>query len=324
MSSSMPQTTASNEGISFSYVETMLGRQKAEDLFGGARQFGSGADVVRFTDLWLVANRHIHATGDEGHQLTPVAMPVGSFELLAMSLRQADTMNEGLDRIAKASRVLGAALKIAIRRGGGKCSIVVTCDPIDEPKRSLYLGLWVVVLHCLLRWLVQRALRPAGIALPSTASPHTIEVLRLLQCPITTSAPQLALTYRARDCAGAFAQGDIRSWEAEVYSTYCTIVDEYAAVVNNPPGRLLADRVRQSLRDGHTLQSDICTRLNCSPASLRRKLAREGFTFRQLLDEHRRQHFERLTAGETTMEQVAASIGYSDGRSLRRARRRWR
>jgi AraC-like DNA-binding protein len=312
-----------DEGISLAYLRAMLGAKKAQRLFGPVVQCENDTIFVGYRDLWLVSNRHIHATGDEGHRLASSTMPVGTFELLASTLHQAETVGEGLDRVARASQLINAAFDISVRRGGGKCSVTLHSQDLKEPACSLYFSLWAIVFHCLLRWLTKSDLRPDLVKLPSHASSRSIEALRLLQCPVAKGGRHFTLAYDVDDCAAPFLPVDIRPWEAETFLEYLRLVSNFQTRERPRQPMPIADRVRRELSSGFRRQADVCTRLNMSPAHLRRKLTLEGTCFRDIVDEHRRQYFERLSAASGSLEMIAESVGYSDARSLRRARNRW-
>ncbi|MFZ4604567.1 MAG: AraC family transcriptional regulator ligand-binding domain-containing protein [Caulobacterales bacterium] len=278
---------------------------------------------VSYDDLWRVSNRHIHSTGDEAHALGRAAVPVGTFELLAATLHQAESMGEGLERVAKASMLVTAALDISLRREGGVSTLYIDAPQLSEPRRSLYIALWVIVFHCLLRWLTRRDLLPSHVAPPLGASQRTEEMLRLLQCKVAVGKARFALSYSRKDCAAPLLPFDLRPWEAEVFLVYRRLVAQALANEDTAGAQGLTARVRLELLSGASRQSDVCRTLGLSPATLRRRLAEEGACFRDLLDAHRRDYFERLASSGGNQDQIAASIGYSDSRSLRRARDRW-
>ncbi|MFZ4072082.1 MAG: AraC family transcriptional regulator ligand-binding domain-containing protein [Caulobacterales bacterium] len=316
-------TSENLEGVSFAYLKAMLGEEKAQEIFGPVAQPGLEGAVVSFRDLWLLSNRHIHNTGDEGHELGRSAIPVGTFELLASTLHHAETIGEGFDRVAKASRLVKAGISLSIRRGGGKCSLALQSDSLNEPARTLYFSLWAIVFHCLLRWLTKRDLRPARVSLPNGASKTSLEALRLLQCPVMRATNVFTITYGLSDCSTPFLPIDLRPWEAETFLEYERLVSQFLNPTRPDHGRSLADRIRPELAAGRLRQAEVCTRLGISPAHLRRRLAEEGTSFRELVDGHRRQYFELLAASPQSLDLVAENLGYSDSRSLRRARKRW-
>lgn len=69
---------------------------------------------------------------------------------------------------------------------------------------------------------------------------------------------------------------------------------------------------------------DITQALGVSPRGLRRKLEAEGTSFRQIVDEERRQLAEQLLGGtQMTLDEMAILLGYADTASFNRAFRRW-
>ncbi|MFF0456130.1 AraC family transcriptional regulator ligand-binding domain-containing protein [Nocardia africana] len=107
------------------------------------------------------------------------------------------------------------------------------------------------------------------------------------------------------------------------------IVQRYATMIATP---LLCeptwpDRVQRALakalpeRDA-TLET-MARHLAVSPRTLQRRLAESGTTWRRELDRARRS-VAGTVAATTTQSALAARLGYSDARALRRAARRWK
>lgn len=89
----------------------------------------------------------------------------------------------------------------------------------------------------------------------------------------------------------------------------------------------IAGRVRQQLLGGLGLVSgldEIARTLNLSSRSLRRRLDDEGTSFRDLVEDTRRQLAEQML-GTTDMklDELAVHLGYADTASFTRAFRRW-
>jgi AraC-like DNA-binding protein len=69
---------------------------------------------------------------------------------------------------------------------------------------------------------------------------------------------------------------------------------------------------------------DVAQDLNMSARTLRRKLREENSSFRQVVDELRRNTAIRyLRETDLTVEDIAESLGFSDAASFRQAFRRW-
>lgn len=84
------------------------------------------------------------------------------------------------------------------------------------------------------------------------------------------------------------------------------------------------DELGKALRDNDVSLSAVAAMLAIAPRTLQRRLAEHGTTWRAEVDSLRRETTARLLHdSDLTTHSVAARIGYSDARSLRRAARRW-
>jgi AraC-like DNA-binding protein len=311
-------------GVSFAFLAEMLGARKAHRLFGKFLIGPADARYVSFENLWLVSNSNIHATGDERHTLGRAVIPVGTFELLAATLSQAETLREGLERVAKASALISGALRIELRKSRYALVLAIKSNGVPEPARSLYLSLWAIVFHCLICWLMRRELSVHEVRVPHDSSPRALEALQLLACPVRMAGPDFSISYSVRDGSALLMPLDLRPWEAEVFLVYRKLVARISSATRPGDEGSMAGLVQIELLSGAQRQSEICRALGLSPATLRRRLSDEGTSFRQIVDQFRQDYFDRLSSGGGKLEQIAASVGYSDGRSLRRARKRWK
>ena len=80
-------------------------------------------------------------------------------------------------------------------------------------------------------------------------------------------------------------------------------------------------RILATCHVGVTLAA-VAQRLDLSARSLQRRLEREGFNLRSLIDDVRRVEYARL---ESTLTQaaIAERLGFVDASALRKARKRW-
>jgi AraC-like DNA-binding protein len=79
------------------------------------------------------------------------------------------------------------------------------------------------------------------------------------------------------------------------------------------------------MRKGGTARSleGVADTLHLSSRTLKRHLASEGTTFKQLLDEARKDVALRLIGSDMSLDVVAERLGYSDLANFTRAFRRW-
>lgn len=84
-----------------------------------------------------------------------------------------------------------------------------------------------------------------------------------------------------------------------------------------------AERVRATINGGASHQSEIAKQLGVSVATLRRRLAGEGTSFRALKTEALNERAKQLIHGRSNLEDVAEILGFSDLRSFSRAYKSW-
>lgn len=93
------------------------------------------------------------------------------------------------------------------------------------------------------------------------------------------------------------------------------------------PSRRILSRVQELLpseRGGFRSLDEVARKLGVSSRTLKRKLAALGTSYSDLLDAQRRERATMLVrAGELTVDEIAARLGYSDAANFVRAFRRW-
>ncbi len=136
---------------------------------------------------------------------------------------------------------------------------------------------------------------------------------------IEFDAPADSITLRAADLELPLATAD---------PVLAGIVRRYATIVPMPLLHDVSwpDRVQRvlaaALAGGDATLDTVARRLAVSPRTLQRRLAEAGTTWRRELDRARRAAAGNVPA-TTTKSALAARLGYSDARALRRAARRW-
>ncbi len=109
---------------------------------------------------------------------------------------------------------------------------------------------------------------------------------------------------------------------ASFFDTY--LADELSKYGEAPLERNVRDHVSQALSEGIPGVSDVAGALGMSARTLQRRLADEGHTFQDLVDEAQRQLARRLlTTTNTSLAEVAFMTGFSGQSAFSRAFKRW-
>ncbi|MEV1242660.1 helix-turn-helix domain-containing protein [Nonomuraea sp. NPDC049750] len=136
--------------------------------------------------------------------------------------------------------------------------------------------------------------------------------------------------YEAAHPSITFAEADIDTPLPRADPALAAILDNHAQLSTAAarPVRGWLDRFHTALEsavaDGPPGLDQVARRLAMSPRTLQRRLRDEGSSWREELEQLRQRRVDRLLR-ETTLsvESIAARVGFTDPRALRRAIRRW-
>jgi AraC-like DNA-binding protein len=167
-----------------------------------------------------------------------------------------------------------------------------------------------------------RRLAPVRVRLPqraSTAARHVAELYDTTEVEFEADHPSIT-----------FAEADTDVSLPRADPALAAILEDHArlsTVVARPVWKWL-DRFHATLESA-VAQSppgldEVASRLAMSPRTLQRRLREEGTTWRAELEKLRQRRVEHLLR-ETSLsvESIAARVGFTDSRSLRRAVHRW-
>lgn len=238
---------------------------------------------------------------------------------LGFAAMTAGTLGEALELAERFGRTRAEAVSLVTRSSGESASVLlVEHVPLGELREffvtTLFIGLALIGEslvgrplegHIEMRHAEPACFRKFAAAVPRLASVRfeqpvnravfPVEILRL---PIVSADP--AATRLARD-----------QCERELRA-----LGEGAPVLGQVRGMLKGD-LSLSLPEA-------AKRASMSPRTLKRRLAEQGTTFSELIDEARHQRALLLLLDpRVTLDSVAATLGYSDTANFSRAFRRW-
>jgi len=175
----------------------------------------------------------------------------------------------------------------------------------------------LVLWHRFSSWLIGRRipLREAAFAYPEPT--HAAEYHLIFGCPLTFGAPATAISFDPRFLRMPVVQDEaalrrfLRHSPAELLSRR-----DYGADTAGHVRRLLGGEVSG-------LEA-VATRLGVSAPTLRRRLAAEGTSFREVREQLLRdQAVASLVRGGESVEELALRLGFSEASAFHRAFKRW-
>jgi len=271
------------------------------------------------TQLWETA---AHVTGNEalGLEVARHVRPA-TFHSLSQAVLASPTLREGLERMARFSRVVADPAEATTLATDRHFSFVIRWR-LGVPPPSIYSidGILATVLgQCQLMlddsvWpLEARLLRPR----PRDTGPFE----RNFRSPVRFDAPDSRLVFDR-----ALVEHRLPAGEGELARRNDEVVTAYLAGLDGQ--RSTCDEVRAALvaalPSGPPSAPAIASALAMSPRSLQRHLRDEGTSFRDLLQEVRCDVAKSyLRSGTHTVAETAVLLGFGDTTAFSRAFKRW-
>ena len=267
----------------------------------------------------LMCRLIINAVEDEMHGAARSRMMLGTANMVVRAMASSRTLQEAIETAVRFFVIAGAYCRLELRVDEDVASLMIRSDSGDLQTQPIVEEMFMSFLHIQLSHLVGFLLPASSVGTTSPRHPglgraHPYMLGRVVRANVTGfSFPAAYLAFPCRSRLGAHPRLEAElAWIARHGEARTGAIDlADAEGFSGDVYRNLLDRDRAF---------DACSEaLGISPSELRRGLWREGASFRRLrsaaLVARARPH---LLAGRG-VEDLAEALGYSDGRSFRRA-----
>ncbi len=189
-------------------------------------------------------------------------------------------------------------------------------DPAPPQAQSIELALGLTLR--VFRVLLGTTYRPVAVHLPHSALDLPSSYRHYFGCSPRFNEPVAGFTVRVADLDRPLGRDPLVHQVAMNY-----LVDVMRHRERAIPGSVRSI-VRQLLPTRRLNIDLVASQFNMHPKALQRRLAAEGTSFAELVDETRRDIAQRLLIGsDLSVAQVARQLGYTEQSTLTRACRRW-
>jgi AraC-like DNA-binding protein len=247
------------------------------------------------------------------------ALAPGQFSVLGYLLQSSTTLAAALQAAQRYQRLVGEGGEISVREEGAQVWLVYQAvQPEQVATRTRVLALmafWQSLMAPLLSdWQL------LGARFMHAAPSELAVYQQLFVCP---------LTFNASDYALALPRALLYAPLAQANAPMQNLLREHAeALLARLPSASLSARVvallSAQLSQGEPDRQQLAQTLNLSERTLQRRLAEEGNSYQQLLNDTRRQLAERhLRDGRLAATEIALLLGYSEPSVFFRAFRQW-
>jgi AraC-like DNA-binding protein len=278
-------------------------------------------------DLARLSTRAVqHLAAHDSRCSGRAPLRTSDWRVILYSLSGARTLREALQRCSECFEAIDWRCgRMTLRTCGDRAELELdSLRPASSPAGCLIDLMGVAQIHDLLGWLIARPL-----PLHHAWLDHDERVFSRLELPPLPISLRLAAGWTGFDFAAAYLDHPVVR-TADELATRPPLILLFNAGHSDAAGARLSDQVRRiafkSLWEKQRLPAfeDIVAATGGSAATLRRRLVREGTSYRQVKDSCRREMaMDMLRRSSLSVEEIAARLDFCDSDAFRRAFREW-
>lgn len=247
------------------------------------------------------------------------------FGELGVVLAAGGSLPEVTDRIQRFHRLLTDALTYRVSQDAGTLSIVIHASAGTHWRAEEFAAALVAAL---LRYRLRPAVRPSRVQLAFDNPAGLAIYERYYGCPVVMRAAETELSFPMVETGGLGASARLaQAFEPILEDQLAQLGD--AAPWSRKVAALCAAYFAQLRHEADFTLDDAAQSLHTSARTLQRHLGHEGRSFRDVMDDTRRELVEKWLArrGELahmrSLTELALQLGFSSSSAFNRAFRRW-
>lgn len=320
--------TAASFRVPKEYLALLLGPAVARRLMARhAKEIPADTDWMPSVLFLKLCLERMRTTGEETFGIAAHPVAKGTFGILMAAAGQGADLAGALKRFCAAASLLRTDIVVEFSRSRRGPTVRLDYAGARDARKELLLETFALTIHCGFRWLTGRPLRPAHVGLAEPIGIFRKTVLKdVLGAPCSVKGRGVTLGYSGEDAAAPLAAVKYDTWAAHEFVEFMALLEEAAERRNRHDGEAVLPVLREvcgAIAGGATSEIEVARLLRVSPATMRRRLAEAGTSFRAQFDRAQRETAAILLMTDKSLEDIAAEIRYSDVRSFRRACRRW-
>ena len=241
-----------------------------------------------------------------------------TFHAMGYTALASSTLREALNCVVRYSRVVTTGANVELSESGPEVILTVSAPGAHLVPASYHAGAAALVILC--SEVRGSKIDPLWMTFGHAGTACAQRLQAFFHCPVSFGAAhtRMAFSRDELDAPLLTANRSLVRANEELLSNYLASFDSSDLMLR------VRSKVSNLLPSGQIAQAALARSLNISLRSLQRQLKLEGVTFRQVVDETRRNLAEHYLKDSTlTLSEVAYLLGFTEASSFSRAFRRW-
>ncbi len=271
---------------------------------------------LQYGRMWLAITERI---GDEFFGMGGRPMRPGSFNLLVHAVMHARTLEYALRRALSFLTVVLDDPAGELRLRDGLAEIVLSDR--DGPRPAFAYRTYWLILMGVMCWLIGRRIPLMQVDFACPAPENRRDYHQFFGAPVRFDQPQSRLIFSAHYLDLAPIRGE-KALQAFLRGAPGNILLRYRH--DQDLTARIRTRLRQTAPEDWPDFDRLAADMHLSPATLRRRLRREGQSFSAIRDENREAQARILLGrSEARVADIAARLGYAEPSAFHRAFLKW-
>ncbi len=243
------------------------------------------------------------------------------------SVNQMDTVGAGLRRFTELAAIIGSGLSISLGYSASsvKLSFGIRGEVADPERAERYAELMALVFHCMLLWGTNSSIEPDRVRLSGRLVESEGSMASVLTPNSYRAGQGTTVTYVRADMGLPLGVRRYKTAGAHETMMFLELIRQAPTreTVANREALSVAAKLRQMLALDSLSQRQAASSLGMSVATLQRRLAETGHSYREISRNVRADKLRSLLATDSCLDDVAVELGFSERRSLWRACQDW-
>lgn len=243
-----------------------------------------------------------------------------TFHALGYSWMASGSLKEAMERAVRYSRVVTDVIRLHFDYVSGAYQLRFELPQLDKGPVPESSDAAAAVFVLMARLIYGKDLNPTLVTLPREKPKSIVEFSEFFQAPIEFEAPECSIFLFEDD-----VEKTLPTANTELAHANDKIVQDYLSHLDRTHVAMqLKSKMLDRLSSGSVTEQDMATMLNLSLRSLQRKLKDEGTSFKELLEDTRRELADQyIKNSRLSISEITFLLGFSEPSNFTRAFKRW-